>query len=112
MDLQQFACECCGVVKLDPEMQDRLERLYEALAEDPPRVEAGYRCEKRAKIGVWNSDPAHSKGRSVTFHSASQNYRHVLLRAILDCFEYVYIYPTRITVHVGDSPTPPCAWVM
>lgn len=112
MDLEQFACECCGVVKLDPEMEQRLTALYQQLAEDPPRVAAGYRCEKRAKITVWNSDPAHTKGRSVTLHTASQNYRHVLLKACLEHFDYVYIYPTRITVHVGDSPTPPCAWVM
>lgn len=112
MDLQQFACECCGEVKLSEEIIARLEKLYDQLAEDPPRVAVGYRCPKRAKIGAWNSDPTHGQGRAVTFHTSSQNYRHVLLKALLDCFDYVYIYPTRITVHVGASPTPPCAWVM
>ena len=112
LDLLVFACECCGETKLVPEMITRLENQYEKLGADPPRVAAGYRCPERAKIGIWNSDPAHTEGRSVTFHSASQNYRHVLLKACLECFDYVFIYPTRITVHVGTSPTPPCCWVM
>lgn len=112
MDLQQFAYECCGEVGLTEEMMSRLEHLYHKLVHDPPGVAVGYRCAKRAKIGIWNSDPAHTKGRSVSFHTGSQNYRHVLLKAILDCFEYVYIYPTRITLHVGDSTPAPCAWVM
>lgn len=112
MDLTPFACECCGEVKLHADMEQRLERLYEVLTDDPPRVAAGYRCAKRAKIGICNSDPAHGQGKSVTFHTGSQNYRHVLLKTILDCFDYVYIYPTRITVHVNDSTPAPCAWVM
>lgn len=112
MDLQQFACECCAQVKLAPEMEQRLEMLYQKLPDDPPRVAVGYRCEKRRKLTPWSNDPAHTQGRAVTFHTADQHYRHVLLLATLEAFEFVYIYPTRITVHVGEQPATPFCLVM
>ena len=107
--LDELACGCCGEAKVDPEMLVRLARLDALMEGDHPRVAAAYRCKEASGAGAWYYDPGHHAGRSVTFHTADQYYRHRAIKAILECFDEVWIYPTgRVTARLTTSHAPFC----
>ena len=107
LDLLVFACECCGETKLVPEMITRLENLYEKLGADPPRVAAGYRCPARVQQTPELNGGPHAEGKAVSFETSSQYRRHKILKAVLECFDEVWIYPARVTV-IAPVNHPPC----
>ena len=104
-----LACGCCGEVMIYPELWERLTKLDALMQGDPPRVAKGYQCARADAAGQWYYDEGHRAGRSVTFHTADQYYRHRAIVAILTCFDEVWIYPTnRITARLTQSHAPFC----
>jgi len=72
--LREFECPCCGLVKIHPELVDRLERLR-ALWKEPLFVTSGYRCQKhnREVGGVPHSMHMEGKAADVVVLCAEQN---------------------------------------
>jgi zinc D-Ala-D-Ala carboxypeptidase len=57
----EFACHCCGTLKIEPALIDALE-LFRSLAERPVIVHDAYRCPvHNAKVGGVN-DSEHTRG--------------------------------------------------
>lgn len=46
---KEFACKCCGEVKVDIQLVERLEQLREYLGVRPIIITSGYRCPKHNK---------------------------------------------------------------
>lgn len=68
----EFACPCCGVIKIDLHLIDALEILRESI-NCPLRILSGYRCDKhnRAVGGELNSQ--HTLGRAADVLSPARS---------------------------------------
>ncbi|MCS7233519.1 MAG: D-Ala-D-Ala carboxypeptidase family metallohydrolase [Synergistetes bacterium] len=102
--LNEFECPCCGTVKIDEILLQRLEALR-ILWGMPLRVTSGFRCEKHNKEvgGVDNS--LHMQGRAVDLAVKEEDQGKFLTLAKLIGLR-VIPYPKRGFVHLdlgGDE---------
>lgn len=96
MDLHQFACECCGEVKMDPVHMGRLEKIFDRMGVDVPLIARGYYCEKFRHRAPGYEASKHCDGVATDFHIFGQYFRHKFLSAALPLFDVVVIYPRYV----------------
>ena len=61
---KEFACRCCGVVKVDPMLVDKLECLRSAIGNKPIFINSGYRCGKHNKAVGGAEKSRHMEGKA------------------------------------------------
>ncbi len=59
----EFACPCCGVVKIDEDLLEALEGIHDIL-DTPLHVLSGYRCEKHNKEVGGEKNSQHCLGKA------------------------------------------------
>lgn len=102
----EFQCKCCGVVKIDQVLVDKLEQVR-VIYNKPMNILSGYRCpHHNAEVGgVDNS--YHMKGMAADISCDTNTNRYFLLKAIMEVgFNRIGIYKQGfIHVDIGDYPT-------
>lgn len=63
-DGKEFACRCCGVVKIDPMLVAKLECLRASIGNRPIFVNSGYRCPKHNKSVGGAEKSLHMQGKA------------------------------------------------
>ena len=106
---REFACHCCGEVKVDMRLVEALQKLRD-LAGVPIRVVSGYRCPKHnAEVGgARNSYHLQGKAADIVIEGLDV-YRMALLAEQIDEFRsgglgiYPDVNPPFIHVDVRDA---------
>jgi len=68
-NLREFQCRCCGSVKIDSELVQKLQSLRDRLGK-PIIVTSGYRCPRHNKEVGGVEDSYHTQGLAVDIQSA------------------------------------------
>lgn len=63
-NLREFACKCCGVVKIDSEVVERLQIIRNRIKR-PIIITSGYRCPEHNKRVGGEKDSYHLQGLAV-----------------------------------------------
>ena len=102
---EEFACPCCGELKIDDGLVTLLEYIRVKM-NTPIRITSGYRCEEYNKKigGVENS--AHTEGLAVDIAVHNSNYRLNLLYYIFQ-YEFSRIGIGKSFIHIDMSVTLP-----
>jgi len=102
-NLKEFSCKCCGSVKIDSELVERLQILRNRIAR-PVIITSGYRCPKHNKEvgGVDNS--YHTLGLAVDI--VVRDYDLEKLEAIARAvgFKGIGIYKSENFLHIDLGP--------
>ena len=77
-EMKEFACPCCGKVRMDGEFLKTLDMLRE-ICGFPFRITSGYRCEKHNKEIGGVKDSAHVKGLAVDIAVGSSSQRYEIV---------------------------------
>lgn len=96
--LSEFECPCCGRVKIDEVLLQKLEALR-ILWGMPLRITSGYRCEKHNKEVDGSDNSLHMEGKAVDVAVDEENQGKVLTLAKLVGLR-VIPYPKRGFVHL------------
>jgi len=79
---REFACHCCGAVKVDPDLLDMLNEARE-IAGLPFVVTSGYRCPKHnAAVGSQPSS-SHLMGLAVDLKAVGSGVRFRIVEALI-----------------------------
>lgn len=78
---EEFACKCCGVVKIDAEFRKKL-NAARLMAEVPFLITSGYRCPKHNKE-VGSTSLNHVSGKAVDLSCHTANHRFRMIEALL-----------------------------
>lgn len=98
--LREFQCPCCGLVRVQPELIERLERLR-ALWGAPLVISSGWRCLSRnARVGGAPPRSLHLSGRAADIVVPRDAPRFAALARTAGFVE-VIPYAARRFVHVG-----------
>lgn len=109
----EFACRCCGEVKMDQAFVTKLDNLRHEFG-SPLVVTSGYRCpEHNAAV---NGGPAHPSGKAVDVAIRGADARELVWRAIGAGFTGVGVQQkgARRFIHLDtleDSPSAPRPWL-
>lgn len=102
-DDKEFACRCCGKVRVDPMLIAKLECLRSAIGNLPILVNSGYRCEKHNKSVGGAEKSFHMKGQAADIR-VSVNMGELAKMADRVFYEGgVGIYKTFIHVDTGNQ---------
>lgn len=95
----EFACHCCGMVLVHPELVRKLEALRQQ-AGCPVNVTSGYRCTEYNKVvgGVANS--YHTFGMAADVYLGGVGVRELAGMAESAGFDGIGVYPGQGFVHV------------
>jgi len=96
----EFACPCCGMILVDPELVRRLERLRHMVGGKPIHINSGYRCTKHNNDvgGVSNSQHLFGRAADIVIYGLSP--RKVLYSAADAGFDGIGLYSTFTHVDV------------
>ncbi len=108
---EEFACTCCGEVKIDQEMVNMLD-YARRIAKTPFSINSGYRCPKHnAEVGGKETS-SHLKGYAVDIKVTSMRSRFKILSALMDAgFERIGIAKTFIHVDNDPDKGPEVIWM-
>jgi uncharacterized protein YcbK (DUF882 family) len=105
----EFACKCCGKVKVDQELVLRLQ-VARDLYGGPMRITSGYRCPRHNKAvgGVLNS--YHVQGKAADVLCPQGNWDDMVSAFEAAGFLRMGFYRSQGFIHVdvGESPSPAC----
>ncbi len=103
--LSEFACPCCHLVKLEPLLLEKLQRLRD-LTEGPLIITSGYRCkrENRRVGGVPHS--YHLLGKAADVYSKVVSLEKLLDFAAQIGFTGIGYYPDRHFLHLDIREKP------
>lgn len=98
--LAEFACPCCNVVRLQPELLEKLQQLRDRWGE-AVIITSGYRCfDHNTEVGgVKGSD--HIKGRAADIAVAAVWQPKIISLAQSVGFKKILPYPRRNFVHLA-----------
>lgn len=107
-DIEEFACECCGSVEINPLLLEKLDYLR-GIYGYPIYVSSGYRCEDHNEEIGGEPNSQHLLGNAADIYvdgDYEEFYRRV--RAA-NSFDGVGYYPSQEFVHVdvrdgGENP--------
>ena len=81
---EEFACPCCGKVKMNEEFIERLDKAR-YIAGIPFKISSGYRCPKHnAEVGGV-PDSAHTKGLAADIICNNSQDRYKIIEATINC---------------------------
>jgi len=98
--LREFACPCCRVVMLQPELLSALQRLRNLWGE-PVILTSGYRCRAHNAAVGGVEDSAHRKGRAADVAVAAVWQPKVIALAGQAGFAAILPYPRRHFIHLA-----------
>jgi len=103
--LKEFACPCCGQVKMDKEFLYALDDLR-GRCKFPFKITSGYRCEKHNKEIGGVKDSAHVKGLAadIAVSSGSQRFDIVSNGLIVG---FTRFGPAKHFIHVDMDTSKP-----
>ena len=109
--MSEFACPCCGEVKMSKNLLDKLE-VARTLAEVPFVVNSGYRCEKHNKEVGGKSTSSHLKGLAVDIKATDSRSRSKVLTGLIKAgFNRLGIAKTFIHADVDESKDAEVVWL-
>lgn len=102
-NLREFACKCCGSVKIDDELVERLQVLRDRIAK-PVIITSGYRCPKHNKEVGGAIDSYHTQGLAVDI--VVEDYDLEKLEAIAEAlgFRGIGVYSSQNFLHLDLGP--------
>ena len=106
-----FACPCCGQVKIDWGLVRCLDSICEWIKE-PIRITSGYRCPKHNEEVGGVPDSAHTKGLAVDIHIPDNKFRYeVIDYATLFGIPRIGIGKNFIHLDIDETKPHPRLWV-
>ena len=66
--LPKFACPCCNVTNIHPQLATALEKLMELFDMRRFKVHSGYRCAKHNEVVGGSPTSRHLTGQAIDFH--------------------------------------------
>jgi hypothetical protein len=108
--MSEFACKCCGEVKMDEEF---LQRLDSARQRVPAKfiIESGYRCPKHNQAVHSKSTSSHIKGLAADIRAVGSRYRFWITQGlILEGFTRIGEGDTFIHVDLDRQKPPMVKW--
>ncbi|WP_207637552.1 D-Ala-D-Ala carboxypeptidase family metallohydrolase [Desulfotruncus alcoholivorax] len=105
---QEFACRCCGLVRVNLYLVDMLEQLRERLGGRPVVITSGYRCPEHNRIVGGAKQSQHLLGNAVDIEVDGLVPGEVATAAGQVGFLGVGLYPTFAHVDVRQSG--PARW--
>ncbi len=96
---KEFACRCCGVLKVDPMLMEKLELLRAEFGK-PIIVTSGYRCPKHNKEVGGVSKSQHIQGKAADIKIKGINPHEVAEAAKKSGFTFILAYSTWTHVDV------------
>jgi len=99
----EFACPCCGKLKIDMRLIDQLERLRFLLGK-PIIILSGYRCPQHNREVGGRPDSQHLYGRAADIRVEGLTPRAVFLEALRCEFGGIGLYPNFVHVDVRQTP--------
>lgn len=103
----EFACKCCGVAKVDPELVAKLQAARDIYWK-PMRITSGYRCPRHNKAvgGVPNS--YHVQGQAADVLCSPGDWDEMVSAFESAGFLRIGQYRNKGFIHVdvGSSPSP------
>lgn len=109
--LSEFACNCCGVHRMDPDFVDTLDNIR-IDADMPMVITSGYRCPKHnANVG-GKATSAHTKGLAVDIDCTTSRMRFMILRAAIK-HKVIRVGIAKDFIHLDMDPDLPSlvAWL-
>ena len=107
---KEFACKCCGQVKLDEEFGALLDEARK-LAGVPFKLTSGYRCPEHNKAVGSKPTSSHTKGLAVDISATDSRTRFLILDALLAVgFTRIGIADTFIHVDLDTDKSQEVIW--
>ena len=107
---KEFACKCCGDLRISTELVILLDNIREALGM-PLVVNSGYRCRLHNEEVGGSPSSSHLKGLAVDLKVPTSRIRFLLLRALLSSgIERIGLGKDFIHVDLDPDKPPKVAW--
>lgn len=102
-NLREFACKCCGTVKIDSELVERLQVLRNRIKR-PIIITSGYRCPKHNREVHGGENSYHVQGLAVDIVVKDYGLDELenLARAV--GFKGIGVYKSQNFIHVDLGP--------
>jgi len=108
--LKEFACKCCGEVKMDKEFLQRLDSAR-ARAGIPFKINSGYRCPKHNQEVGGNPNSAHMSGLAADIEAKTSRQRFIVDDALhAEGFKRMGEYSTFIHVDADNAKPQMVKW--
>ena len=108
--LKEFACRCCGEVKMDVEFLLRLDSARER-AGIPFKINSGYRCAAHNKDVGSKSTSSHIKGLAADIRATTSRQRFIIEAALFaEGFKRMGEYPAFIHVDLDRTKPQMVKW--
>jgi len=106
-----FACPCCGQVKIDWRIVRCLDSICEWIKE-PIRIISGYRCPKHNEEVGGVPDSAHTKGLAVNIYVPNEKIRYLIVDyATLFAIPHIGISKKSIYLDIDETKPYPRLWI-
>lgn len=104
----EFACACCGVAEMDPEVQKKIDFIRDRLGV-PIHLNSAYRCSAHNREVGGKRDSKHLLGQAIDASTANMTAekRRQFLELALTQFWGIGIAPTFFHLDMG----PPRLWI-
>ena len=103
--LSEFECPCCHLVKIEPELLGKLQRLRDLIG-GPLYITSGYRCEKENKRVGGVPHSYHLLGMAADVYSKCVDVSRLLTLAKEVGFRGIGYYPRRGFLHLDIRENP------
>lgn len=98
-NLREFACKCCGAVKIDSELVQRLQFLRDRIKR-PITITSGYRCQKHNREVGGAQNSYHTQGLAVDIVVENYGLEELANLAKAMGFKGIGIYKTGGFLHL------------
>ncbi|MBC7320690.1 DUF882 domain-containing protein [bacterium] len=102
-NLREFSCKCCGAVKIDSELVQRLQILRDRIKR-PIIITSGYRCPKHNKEVGGNDNSYHTKGLAVDIVVKDYGLDELETLARAVGFRGIGVYRIKNFIHLDLGP--------
>jgi len=106
---KEFACKCCGMVLVHPELIRKLEALRFALGAKPVIIISGYRCADHNKAVGGDEKSYHMFGMAADIFVSGVTTKSLVAKAESAGFDGIGIYVEKAFIHV-DVRGYPSKW--
>jgi len=103
-NLREFACKCCGSVKIDSELVGKLQRIRDMIKR-PIIVTSAYRCPKHNKEVGGTDNSYHTQGLAVDIKVDGYGLEELENIARAVGFRGIGIYKGANFIHLDLGPT-------
>jgi len=109
-EAKEFACKCCGDLRISAELVILLDNIREALGM-PLVVNSGYSCRSHNDEAWGSPSSSYRKGLAASIRAPNPRVRFLLLRALLLAgIERIGIARNFIHVDLDPDKPPKVAW--